>query len=513
MMTTIQDIRSIEDRELRWLVKYEQIIAWSKAGGFKKAAAAYHAQIAEAERQKAVAELRVAQINVITTTVAAYDGKAVRNAQIAQVAAQHRADAAERQAIQEAVDEVLALDDILSEISKALGIELPTEADKSDICQRGPKSIDDLKRQLGPSLVDHARQDQADTAETLIAEIGRTAKEYGWSFGGSNENWAAARTSYEVAEGALTDFVVSLIDRDIAVTEPERGHSLWDQRMAAHNEDGFTGLAKTDRFAKLISDHSICVRDFHHLRANTDNEGIWVEFFDRMIASRNTLYEAISTLRDQLGDVLDEETLDLGWKAANDQFDTGKTLAEIGWKRPDKAVASEPSPKVDPERFASLLDEYKTAVASYVSVNTKPCQVLSAELLRRREDMLDHEHRLHTYVSTGEIRPLGDGRVFEHNGIKFTMRLGAFENPAHKPASKPAPQVEERLLETLLDWHEAGVTKLAKSRPPSASYGQSDLYLEGVDALRYAVKDYRKAIMDYVFGRENQDVNAARMAT
>lgn len=129
-----QDIRKIEDRELRWLCRYEQIIAWHKAGGFKKAAAAYHAQVAEAERQKAVAELSVAQINVITATVAAYDGKAVRNAQIAQVAAQHRVDAAERPATNEAVNEVMTIegiipaddiDDILAEVSRALGIELP----------------------------------------------------------------------------------------------------------------------------------------------------------------------------------------------------------------------------------------------------------------------------------------------------------------------------------------------------------------------------------------------------
>ena len=101
---TSQDIRSIEDRQMRALLKYEQIIEWHQAGGVQAALEEFHAQIAAAEQAKAVAELRVAQINVIATRVAHFDAKAVRNAQIAEVAAKHRADAAERQAVQEAVD-------------------------------------------------------------------------------------------------------------------------------------------------------------------------------------------------------------------------------------------------------------------------------------------------------------------------------------------------------------------------------------------------------------------------
>jgi len=95
-----QDIRKIEDRELRWLCRYEQIVAWHKAGGFQRAAAAYRAQIAEADRAKAVAELRVAQIEVLQNAATRFDVKPLRNAQMAKIAAQHRADAAERQAIQ-----------------------------------------------------------------------------------------------------------------------------------------------------------------------------------------------------------------------------------------------------------------------------------------------------------------------------------------------------------------------------------------------------------------------------
>lgn len=144
-----------------------------------------------------------------------------------------------------------------------------------------------------------------------------------------------------------------------------------------------------------------------------------------------------------------------------------------------------------------MLDECKTAVASYVSVNTDPCHVTSAELLRRREEMYDHEHRLRIYVETGEIKPLGDGRVIESNGIKFIMRVAP-----EKPHDKPAPVIEESLLNLLLDWHEAWVRKLANHRPHSAAHGASEVYLEGVDALRNAVIDYRKAIINYVLGRD-----------
>lgn len=69
---------------------------------------------------------------------------------MAQIAARHRADPAERQAIKEACDEIMALedivpaddlDDILATVSAALGIELPSDADKADICQHGHKSM------------------------------------------------------------------------------------------------------------------------------------------------------------------------------------------------------------------------------------------------------------------------------------------------------------------------------------------------------------------------------------
>jgi len=129
---SIQDIRSIEDGEMRSLVRYEHLIAWGKSGGVKRAVAAFRSQIASAEQAKAVAKLRVAQINVIEKAVACFAARAVRDSQMAEVAAKHRADAAERHAIQAAVDEVLALeeivaaddiDDILSTVSAVLTID------------------------------------------------------------------------------------------------------------------------------------------------------------------------------------------------------------------------------------------------------------------------------------------------------------------------------------------------------------------------------------------------------
>ncbi|XNO40748.1 hypothetical protein ACL2DZ_00280 (plasmid) [Sinorhizobium meliloti] len=152
---SFQEIRKIEDRELRSLARYEYLMVWGKSGALSKAAEAYHAQIAEAARVQAVAELRVAQINVIEKTVAKFDAPGSPLRPDRRGRSKTMCHAAERQAIQEAVDEVMALeeiipaddiDDILSEVSKALGIELPTDADRADICQRGFKSMDDLKR-------------------------------------------------------------------------------------------------------------------------------------------------------------------------------------------------------------------------------------------------------------------------------------------------------------------------------------------------------------------------------
>jgi len=413
-----QDIRSIEDRELRWLVRYEKIIAWHNAGGFAKAAAAYHAQIAEADRVKSEAELRVAQITILQHTVAGFDVKALRNAQMEKIAAQRKAEAAaerERRQIKAAIDELIAIDDFVTDddiddilaISSALGIELPAETDRADICQRGAKTITDLKRELGVSMSKHVEQEDDDRDTNLRVRPSKITREW--------------------------------IMENVIVLDAETCD--WLEQHYPEAEDGF-----------------------------------------------------------------DEEALDSVRLVIAQPFDAGKTLAEIGWKPLEKAVAK-PESKIDVNQFVRMLDEYKTAVASYTSVNVSPCQVTSAELLRRREEMHDHEHRLRTYVETGEIRPLGDGRVVESNGIKFTMRVAS-----EKLKSEPASEIDESLLDTLLDWYEAATIKMANSRARNALHASSDLY-EGTDARWFSVRSRRKSIIDYVLGRYNADVTRARMAT
>lgn len=396
----IQDIQKIEDRELRWLVRYEQIVAWHKNGGLRKAAEAYHAQIAEAARQKAIAELRVAQINVIAATVARFDAKAVRNAQISAVAAKHRAEAAERQAIQEACDEVMSLeeivpaadiDEILAQVSTALGIELPTSADRDDICQRTHTSMEDLKRKLGPSLATEIanpvqatqapvseHQQHQQQAEELISDVRRTAMLQGMVDDSTSDEYYAAGKARRAAEDKLTAFVHTLIGQ-VHVSLPPNGY-------------------------EIVREAEIDIRDSRSTHTSFRTVGAWF----RPVGTDYWVPVSAGSKIAIAEDTLDEATLDSAWQAANDQFDAGKQLHELGWKKPYK--------------------------------------------------------------------------------------------------------VEESLLKTLLDWHESAVRELANYRPSSASHGSSDLYLEGVDALRYAVEDYRKMILDYALGRDSLDVVKARMA-
>lgn len=242
------DIRKIEDHELRWLMKYESLIAWHRSGGIQRAASAYRAQIAAAKKVKAVAELRVAQIEVIEKTTAQWDARAVRNALAAENAAKQQASAVERQAIQEAVDEVLALDeivpekdidDILLQVSAALGIVLPSASAKPDICQRGPKSMEEFKRELGPSLATFisnpvkSTQNAADeykVAEELIDDARRTALMQGMLVSeATSQKFEDAGATRQTAEDKLTEFVKQLIDRvnfplgKVEWVEPKRG--------------------------------------------------------------------------------------------------------------------------------------------------------------------------------------------------------------------------------------------------------------------------------------------------
>lgn len=296
------DIR-IEDRELRSLIKYEQIVAWHKSGGFKRASAAYHAEIAEAERQKAIAELWVSQINVIEQVAAKFESRAIRNAQISAVAAKHRADAAERLAIQEACDEVMALeeivraddiDDILSEVSKALGIELPTDADRPDNCQRGHKSIEDRKRELGPSLANPVRQMQAAEAdvvkaEELIADVRRASLLQGLEAAPMSERFFEVGQDRVKAERVLLDFVKRLA---------AKAHGLADEPIIMLTNCRTVGAwfrpDGTDKWLPFSPEDKVTIPDH----------------------------------------VLDEATLDASCRAAIEAFDAGKTLEQLGWSPP-----------------------------------------------------------------------------------------------------------------------------------------------------------------------------------
>jgi hypothetical protein len=253
-----QEIRAIEDRELRELVRYEKLIAWGRSGALRKAAEAYYAQIAQAEKAKAVAKLRVAQIEVIETTTAKWDARAVRNAIAVENAARQQAATVERQAIQEAVDEVLALEkivpekdieDILSQLSAALDIELPTSADRADICQRGPKTMEDLKRELGPSLATfftnpvESTQKAADeykVAQELIDDVRRTAMLQGMMIDeATSQKFEDAGATRQTAEDKLTAFIKELIDRvnfplgKVEWVEPKRGEVMPIQEVHA----------------------------------------------------------------------------------------------------------------------------------------------------------------------------------------------------------------------------------------------------------------------------------------
>lgn len=359
------DIRAIEDRELRELVRYEKLIAWGRSGALRKAADAYYAQIAQAEKDKAVAKLRVAQIQVIEKTTTRWDARAARNALAAENAAKQQASAIERQATQEAVDEVLALeeivpekdiDDILSQLSAALDIELPTSGDRVDICQRGPKTMDQLKKELGPSL--------------------------------------------------------------------------WTKRMVAHgkSKDRFEQKVHTDRYAKLIRDYSTSILSHHHIKEHSADEQTWVSSFDSMIACRDHLYEAITTLRDYAAHLVEKQT-----------------------------------PAVVLQRnqndFSVLLAEYNVAHRKFVEIDIDPCPVTSAEWQRRKNLFDDQSQRLKQYVTTGIITPPGyDVQVVTAGGAVLHVKCPGTYPFAIEPDEPLDAETLEIAKGVVCDPFDAGLT-------------------------------------------------------
>ncbi len=339
---TIQDFRKIEDAELRWLTRYEHLISWGKSGTLRIAAQAYYDQIEQAEQKKALAQLRIAQIDILETAVSRFDGRAIRNSQMAAVAAKHRAEIAERQAIQAACDEIMALeeivpaddiDDILSTVSAALGIELPTDADRADICQRGHKSIQDLKRELGPSL--------------------------------------------------------------------------WDQRMAEHENDRFHELAKSDRFAKLIVAFSTSI-SHHHLLKECADEPLWISSFNHMIACRDRLFEAITTLQDYAIDLV---------------------TTSVEWVEPERGFIS-PIQEVEQQVNRPASFESREAAYQWLLENIDVFEASTFDWLDRyypeEDDVLDDEA---LDAACNVVRyPFDAGRTLEQLG---------WSPPPHEPPKPP----------------------------------------------------------------------------
>ncbi|WP_322886514.1 hypothetical protein U8C31_18270 [Sinorhizobium medicae] len=222
-------MKEAQDHEMRMLITMERLAKWHRDGGIQRSIAKYRTQIAEAE-------VKLAQIEVLKVASERLSTKEsfveLCNRQMCQIAEQHRAEAAERPAIQEAMDEFLVLeqmvpaddiDDILSDVSAALRIELPdAELSRPDICQREYTSIEDLKRFLGPSLATgiinpvQAVQEvltEHQQAEELIADVRRTAILQGMVDDSTSDEYFAAGAVRQAAEDKLSVFVGDLINR------------------------------------------------------------------------------------------------------------------------------------------------------------------------------------------------------------------------------------------------------------------------------------------------------------
>ncbi|RVL87653.1 hypothetical protein CN140_01600 [Sinorhizobium meliloti] len=241
-------MKEVVDHEIRALIIMERIVKWGRDGGVERSKEIQRARIADARGVIRRAQSKLLQIEVMQVSARKLSFAEQRDQHMAKIADQHRAAAAEKKAIQAAVDEFLALEsiipaddieDILSEVSAALGVDLPNEADKADICQRTHKSMEDLKRFLGPSLAApyihpvqavQAAVDEHQQAEELIADVRRTALLQGMVDDTSSDDYIAAGALRQAAEDKLTIFVRDLINRAHIVgyspewVEPPRGY-------------------------------------------------------------------------------------------------------------------------------------------------------------------------------------------------------------------------------------------------------------------------------------------------
>lgn len=115
------------------------------------------------------------------------------------------------------------IDDILSQLSAALDIELPSASARQEICQRGPKSMEDLKRELGPSLATYIANpvesnqnavDEYKVAQELIDDVRRSAMLQGMMIDeATSQKFEEAGATRQAAEDKLSKFVKGLIDR------------------------------------------------------------------------------------------------------------------------------------------------------------------------------------------------------------------------------------------------------------------------------------------------------------
>lgn len=134
------------DKELSDLIMSERISKMYATGAITKAISVYRKQAADAEIARQTAERKATRLETIETTVKRYTSKAfeayirdVRTAHVRGLAETFKSKQAEREAVIAAIDEVLAIDeadDVLQDVSEALGIALPADDAKAEICRR-----------------------------------------------------------------------------------------------------------------------------------------------------------------------------------------------------------------------------------------------------------------------------------------------------------------------------------------------------------------------------------------
>ncbi|MBY5684849.1 hypothetical protein HFO32_22255 [Rhizobium leguminosarum] len=325
-------MKEVVDHEIRALIIMERIIKWGRDGGVERSKEIQRARIADARGVIRRAQSKLLQIEVMQVSARKLSFAEQRDQHMAKIADQHRAAAAEKKAIQAAVDEFLALEsiipaddieDILSEVSAALGVDLPNEADKADICRRTHKSMEDLKRFLGPSLAApyihpvqavQAAVDEHQQAEELIADVRRTALLQGMVDDTSSDDYIAAGALRQAAEDKLTIFVRDLINR---------AQKTYDETMALVDKGEPEAL--DTRLYDVTEKPSVMTRQ-------------WL--MDNIVVFDAATLDWIDKHYPE--DDLDDETLESARQVVCAPFDAGKTLRDLGWSPPSGEPHDQP---------------------------------------------------------------------------------------------------------------------------------------------------------------------------